>query len=190
MISGEQVSLRKLAISIRTRLDSVPRAEFMLVAVLSALIACLTGLWVAYRIGYFDGQVSCGYPCTGSGHSEISIYAMRLRIAIGLGAATIGICLKRSLGFFLSLLSLTLVELEYIRWYFRSTRWLREVGLVDFSRLPSQTEIPHALGLYGAMRWDILVLGIATALFFWELRVLVGALRSLNAIPGKDSRQV
>jgi hypothetical protein len=185
---GEQVS-RTLAISIRTRLDKVSKAEFILVVALSALVTCFAGLWVAYRIGYFDGHVSCGYPCIGSGHKDVSLDAMRLRIAIGLGAATIGICLKRSVGFFLSLLSLTLVEIEYIRWYFRSSRWLQEAGLVDFSRLHSETAIPHALGLYGAMRWDILVLGIATALFLWELKVLVGALRSLQAIQAKDRRQ-
>ena len=91
---------RTLAISIRTRLDKVPKAEFILVVVLSVLVACMTGLWVAYRVGYFDGQVSCGYPYTGSGHKDISIDAMRLRIAIGLGATTIGIYLRRSLGSF------------------------------------------------------------------------------------------
>jgi len=175
--------------SIRIKLDKVSKAEFISVAILSVLVACMAGAWAVYRVGYFDGQVRCGYPCIGSGHKSIFVDAMRLRIAIALGATAIGMCAKRSSGFFVSLVSLAFSEIQYIYWYIWSIRWLYEAGLEDFSRLPSQTEIPHALGLYGGTSWDILVFGIASVLLLWQLRLVFGAFKLRAGIQERDSRQ-
>lgn len=167
--------------SVRLRLKHVSRKEFVLAAGLSVLLAVMAGVWVAYRIGYFDGQVRCGYPCVGDGHKSIFVDAMRLRIAIGLVVVAIGLCTKRALGFFVAILSLVLIQIQYLYWYLWSIRWLHEVGLKSFSELPSETDIRHALGLYGATQWDILVFGLAGALLLWQVKLLIVAWRLREA---------
>jgi hypothetical protein len=177
---------QSFANSIRIRLHKLSQAEFVSVAVLSSLVAVAAGGWIAYRIGYFDGQVNCGYPSVGSAHREIFVDATRLQIAIAFGATAIGISVKRSFGFFISLFALLFIEIQYAYWYVWSIRWLHDVGLESFWRLPAQTEIPHALSLYGATRWDVLLFGIASALLIWQLKLVVGALQLRRRIEDRQ----
>lgn len=178
-----------LANSIRLRLKKVSRAEFLSVAALSVCVSLMAATWVAYRIGYFDAQVKCGYPCIGSGHRDVFVDAMRMRIAIALAITAVGICARKAFSFFMSLLSLSLLELQYILWYVWSNRWLRETGLDGFSNLPPETDIPHALGLYGGSPLDVFVFGIATALLVWQLRLLLGANQMRREAAKREHKQ-
>jgi hypothetical protein len=168
---------QSFANSIRIRLNRLSRAEFVSVTIASSLVAIAAGAWVAYKIGYFDGEANCGYPCLGSGHRDVFVDSIRLQIAIAFGATAIGITAKRSFSVFLSLVALLFIEIQYAYWYLWSLRWLNEVGLSSFSMLPAQTDIPHAMSLYGATRWDVLLFGIAGALLTWLLKLVVGALQ-------------
>lgn len=152
---------------------------------IAALTCALNALWVAYQIGYSYGQAGCGYPCT-SGHQDFIQLLIQLRITIALIVIVFSLFSRRVAGFLISILALSYIAAEYIWWYFDSLRWLKEIGVGDFSKLPAPHEIQHAGNLYGATWWNLMVLVVAIILLTWEMKVLLRDLmtpRSCSQLP-------
>lgn len=138
----------------------------------ATLTSALNALWVTYQVGYSYGQAGCGYPCT-SGHQDFNQLLIQLRVTIALVLVAFGLFSHKVVGFLISTLALVYVAAEYLWWYFDSLRWLKEVGVEDFSKLPLPHEVQHAGSFYGATWWDLTVLVIAIALFTWEMKTLL-----------------
>jgi hypothetical protein len=156
-------------------LHAISPRGYKLALSVTALTCALNALWVTYQIGFSYGRAGCGYPCT-SGHQDFTQLLIQLRITIALTVVVFGLFSRRPAGFLISALALAYVAAEYLWWYFDSLRWLKEVGVEDFSKLPAPHEIQYAGNLYGATWWDLVVLAVAIILFTWEMKVLLRTL--------------
>lgn len=63
------MSTKTLINSSLRNIDQISIREFRLAVSICIVIATFNALFVAYRVGYLDGRVSCGYPCV-SGHQD------------------------------------------------------------------------------------------------------------------------
>ena len=63
---------------------------------------------------------------------------------------------------------LACVGLVYAWWYFESLAYLERLEIAEF---PSGDR--HIGGLREAQWWDVIVLGVAVALFAWHVKTLV-----------------
>lgn len=92
------MSTKTLINSSLRNIDQISIREFRLAVSICIVIATFNALFVAYRVGYLDGRVSCGYPCV-SGHQDFSRDFMRLKIEIALLTIVIALWFRRVLGF-------------------------------------------------------------------------------------------
>jgi len=166
------MSTKTLIKSALRHIDEIATREFRFAVFVCILITVLNALFVAYGFGYLDGRASSGYPCV-SGHQDLSRDVMHLKIEIALLVIVIALWFRRVLGVFISLFATLFVEIQYALLYLDTQRWLREMGVSDFSELPVPGEFPHFAGLYHATLWDVVLLVIVTALFAWQVRVLI-----------------
>jgi hypothetical protein len=160
-------------------IDEISTREFKLVAVACIIVVALNALVVAYVLGCEQGKVECGYPryFTG-GHRDFFHEFMRVKIEVALLIVAGGLWFRRVLAFFCSLLATLFVEYQYGLWYLDTRRWLREMGVADFSRLPVPEEWPNFAGLYRATFWDLAVFVFTTALLLWQISVIIRLLIS------------
>lgn len=155
------------------QITAISAREFGLVALLFLLIATINALYFAFRIGYFAGYDAGAYGCHVPAHQDYSADIMRLKIEVALVLIVAGLWSRRILGFLISLLATMFVEYQYGLWYLDTQRWLREMQVTDFSQLPVPSEWPNFAGLYRATPWDFALLVFFTALFAWQVRVLI-----------------
>jgi hypothetical protein len=101
---------------------------------------------------------------------------MRLKIGVALLVLAIALWFRRLLWFCISAVAAVFIEVQYGVWYLDTQRWLREIGVKDFSNLPVPSEFPHFTGLYRATPWDFVVFMFTTMLLVWEIRVLVAVI--------------
>jgi hypothetical protein len=153
-------------------LDEISTQEFKIAFFVCIIIAAINALAVAYGIGFFDGQASCGYPCV-SGHQDFSRNLMRLKIEISLLVVVTGLWFRNVFAFFVSLFGTLFIGFQYALLYLDTKRWLREMGVSDFSQLAVPEEFSHFGGLYRATLWDVLLLLLITAVFAWQIRVVI-----------------
>jgi hypothetical protein len=135
-------------------------------------IAAISAVYCAYRIGYLDGRASCGYPCV-PGHQDFSYDIMRLKIGVALLVLAIALWFRKLLWLCISAVAAVFIEVQYGLWYLDTQRWLREMGVKDFSNLPVPSEFPHFIGLYRATPWDLMLLIFTTTFLIWEVRILI-----------------
>ncbi|HBB87925.1 MAG TPA: hypothetical protein DC047_09945 [Blastocatellia bacterium] len=129
-------------------------------------------MFEAYSVGYDAGRGSCGYPCVAS-HQDVSHDVMRFKIEVALLVICLSLWSKKLLGFCISVVAATFIISQYGVWYLDTQRWLREMGVKSFSKLPVPGEWPHFAGFYRATPWDFFLLLFITALLIWQLRVLI-----------------
>lgn len=156
----------KLALA---RLEGISIREFRVGIFVCITIAALNSLVLAFRIGYLEGYAAGSLPM----HRDYSYDFMRMKIDLALLIIAIALPFRRVVGFLVSLLAAISIGIQYILWYLDTQRWLREVQVSDFSQLPVPSEFPNFAGLYLATPWDVIVLVIVTALFAWQVRVLI-----------------
>jgi hypothetical protein len=166
------MSLRTATESALKNVEVISRREFRVAVLVCLTVATLNGLYVAYRIGYFDGRMSSGSPYISS-HQDISHDVMRLRIEFAFLAAGIALWSRRIIGLWVALIATLFIEIQYAVWYLDTRRWLREMQITDFSQLPVPGEWKHFGGLSLATPWDILLFAFATTLFAWQVSVVV-----------------
>jgi hypothetical protein len=153
------------------RIDVISAREFRIAVFICIVIAALNALFLAYRFGYMDGNDANG--CFRAIHRDYFYDFMRLKIEGALLVIGIALWFRRVVGFCISLLATVFVAIKYALWYLETQRWLREMRVSDFSQLPVPSEWQHFAGLYRATPWDVLLLAFTTALFVWQVRVLL-----------------
>lgn len=105
---------------------------------------------------------------------------MRLKIELGLLAIAVGLRSKRVGGFWISVLATLFIEYQYTLWYVDTQRWLREMHVSNFSEMPVPREWPNFAGLYLATPWDFVIFVFTTALFIWQLRVVIALITNMR----------
>jgi hypothetical protein len=149
-----------------------------------ALTAGLSALRLAFNLGYHYELFRCVYPSL----SPDAPFFVQLKWALSFEGEKILlvtlalvfslVCLwtTRVLGFLLSLISLTCLGALYVMWYLATLSNMRLFGARDFSEVPDQKQ--HLLPLLGASWWDIVVLGVAMAVFVWQAAMIKRILKS------------
>jgi hypothetical protein len=112
-----------------------------------------------------------------------SVFMMHIRIAVALLLSMGAFLSRRALGLFLSALALVWVILEYVVWFLWSVRIKANA---DIDAFPSS--VPHALNLYGATIWNVVVFTMVIAALAWTIWCLTKIARS-NPVR-VDSREV
>lgn len=101
-----------------------------------------------------------------------SIIARDMMMTAALIVAGLSLASKRGLGLIVSLIALSWVFWEYVRWYFWTKRMLASLNLTRI-RLEAQDWY-----LYDATTWNLLVLLIVLILLIWEVVMLILILES------------
>jgi hypothetical protein len=97
---------------------------------------------------------------------------MRLKIGVALLLIAIALASKTIMGFCISFLASVLIQIQYALWYLDTQRWLRELGLIDFSQLKDPALVPHFAGIYQALPMDFAIFLFTTAVLIWQVRVI------------------
>ncbi|HEX8137841.1 MAG TPA: hypothetical protein VF544_09650 [Pyrinomonadaceae bacterium] len=166
----------KLNKRIAKALHQLPPRGIKLVIGIALLTASLNALWIAYRVGYTNGQTGCGYPCVPE-HQDFTLQYMQIRIGLALVISAVCLWSRRAIGFFISAIALTWAGKEYVWWYLESLRRLKAMDLNDFSELKTPS-LQHVNNLLGATWWDIAVLIVIILLFIWQIKTLAQILNS------------
>ncbi len=142
--------------------------------VVAALTAALNLLWIAYDLGrlFWSTGTSIAQGGTG-GLVDWSMVRMYLIVETALIIATFSLLSRKIKGVIVSVIALMCVGVEYIWWFIWTRRIIEAAGLTEIPSL-----IPHAGNLYGATGWNLAILVIATALFAWEIKIIIGFLYS------------
>jgi hypothetical protein len=171
---GELMSLRTVTKSALKYIDEISTRELRVVVFVCLTITALNALVFAFRIGYVVGYEASSVPM----HRDYSYDLMRLKIELALLVITVALRFRRVAAFCVSVLATIYIEVQYGLWYLDTKRWLREVRVSDFSQLPIPSESPNFAGLYQATPWDFILLVFATALFVWQVRVVIPLITS------------
>jgi hypothetical protein len=158
--------------------------DFGLAISLSTFIAGTSTLFIAYSLGYVEGQdkfetlyrTTCNtcINITGGGNFFHTLNALHLGITLALIISAVGLWSRKVIGLFLSLIASISIFGIYIWWYLDTLHFLRytvEVPMND----PYYKEVGL---LHGALSWDRVVLIVAIVLFTWELKTLMRTLRN------------
>jgi hypothetical protein len=171
--SGEQISLRLATKAALKYVDVISAREFWVVVVVCIVIAALNALVVSYTIGYGDGQAAGASSFYVPKHRDIFYDLIRLKIELALSIVAIVLRFRRVLGIFISVLATLFIGIQYAFWYLDTKRWLRELGVSDFSQLPVPSEWPNFAGFYQGTPWDIVILVFTGLLLAWQARVII-----------------
>jgi len=168
------------------RIEEISDREFRLVVWVFLVLAALGALYFAFRTGYLAGSDEAVSGRVAPKHHDYSFDLMRLKIGLAMFVIVLGLWIKRVLGFFVSVLATLFIIYQYAGWYVDSKRWLREMGVRDFSQLPVPSEWGNFAGFYQATPWDIVVLACTSLLLVWQVRVIIALVprgRRLNMPP-------
>ncbi len=171
------MSIRALRVSALRSFDEIPAREFGLVVFVCLVMLTLNTLVVAYGIGYLNGErIACG--CHAPLPRDYFYDFMRLKIEIALLVIAAALRFRMVVGLYVSLLATVLIEVQYALWYLDTQRWLREMHVSNFSQMPVPSQWPNFAGLYLATPWDFVIFVFTTALFIWQIRVVIALINS------------
>lgn len=150
----------------------------------AGLMASVNALRVSYMMGYLtcrnsDVFLNCIniYDRHGGSYAE-HLNVQNLEITISLSIFTIGLLLRRHLGFLLSLAALFWIGKIYLWWRLSTLSFLRAAEIPDHSLLQGLKQQRLDFLLRDATWWDITVLTICLILLVWQARVLLSIVRS------------
>jgi len=103
-----------------------------------------------------------------------------LVVTFSLVLSAVGLWSQRLLGFLFSLLTLACLAGVYREWYVATLSIMQMYGAADFSQLQDQQQ--YLLPLEGATWWDIVVLGVALIIFFWQAVMLKRILKPVAIV--------
>lgn len=160
----------------QSQIVEISAREFRAAVLFCVVVATLNALVFVYRIAYIVGNTACRcYPPLAR---DNSYDFMRLKIELALVVIAIALRSRRVVGFCLSVVGTLFIEFQYGLWYLDTQRWLREMHVSNFSQLPKPSEWQHFAGIYQGMPWDLALLVFGTALFAWQVRVLIALITS------------
>ena len=112
---------------------------------------------------------------------DLTDFGLRLRVAVALIVSLVCICRFRPKGFLVSVGALLWVVAEYTLWLIWSLRFKETLGV---GHLPD----PQIAGLYKAIPWDMVVLGLTLMLLAWAIKTLALVLRFSSDHPREQPR--
>ena len=143
--------------------------EFQFAWFFSVTVAALNALVIVFGLGYLYGQQAV--KTYAPGPYDYTYDLMRIEIGIALVIIVVALYSRRLVGLCLSVIATILIEVQYVRWYQDTQRWLSDVHLSDLSQATWTDK--HFAGVYQAAPWDFVLFVCATLLFIWQLRVVI-----------------
>jgi hypothetical protein len=171
------MSAIKLWRNLTNSLHNSASLDYRFALCVAALTALLSALRVSFDLGYNYGV----FKSLEGNHSTCCVYFLGkflIPITIGFAVVVIGLWLRRSTGFFLSMLALLWVGGFYVLWHLGTLSLLPRMEVRDFSQLPNQGQ--HLFVLIDATWWDLAVLAIMVVLFVWHLKTLLMVNRNVQ----------
>lgn len=167
--------LHRLRNKLTNALGGSLAGEFKIGLTIAVVLFVSNLVYSAYTVGFengFSSAVSREYTVSGDNN-----FMTRLRIAtsFGLLVCGVGLAFRSLFGMVASMLGITWLGLIYGWWYYKSLAFLRNLEVTDFSSLP---DISHAVGLWGATWWDLLVFAVSAILFVWQLAILIRVVKA------------
>lgn len=138
--------------------------------IVAILAAASNTLWITGYLGATSQSTERGVLV------DQSMVGMHIMIELALLVAAVGLLLRSVKGLVISIIALSWIGIEYILWFIKTQSIIKGAGL---KQIPSL--IPHAGNLYGATRWNLVVLIIVAFLFAWEVLTLIIILNSSSA---------
>lgn len=166
------MSLPNILRSAVSPIREISTREFQLAVLACITLAAVNAVVVSYRVGYADGHIAGLHQCYGPQQQDVFYDLIRLKIELALALAAISLSFKRVIGLCASLLATLFVLWRFALWYFDTRRWLHELNVDDFSKLPIPSEWPHFAGLIFATPWDFLLLLFTATLLVWQTKIL------------------
>lgn len=154
---------------LKNDLRNVSSLDYNIARYMALLIAVGSALRLSFNIGY-NYSVFKNLEGNHVGCCVNFLESYLIPITAGLILTAIGLGVKKPAGFFLSLLTLTLVGGFYILWYLGTLSIMREYQARDFSQLARQQQ--YLLPLYEASWWDLIVIAVTVTLFLWHIKTL------------------
>lgn len=108
-----------------------------------------------------------------------------LTITFALVLSAVGLWFQRLLGFLVSLLALAWFLEIYVEWYLATRSLMQMYGAKTFSEMQDQQQ--YLAPLNGATWWDIVVFGVALAVFIWQVVMLRRVLKPIATISDHHS---
>ena len=168
----------KLFHILTNNLRNVSSWDYTTAYYMALLIAVGSVLRLSFNLGYNYGV----FKSLEGNHLDCCVNFLEsflVPITAGFIVTAIGLGIKKAAGFFLSLLTLTLVGGFYILWYLGTLSIMREYKAQDFFKLGRQGQ--HLLPLYEATWWDLVVLAVTIILFVWHIKTLLTISRNTRS---------
>lgn len=169
----------KTASDMRLRLTT----DYIVVIVVTVFIALIHALWVAHYMAFVNGWNEWDVALDGRlgtrFHGLLTYARLHISMATLLVVSCVGLWSRKALGFCISMLALLLILVGYVWWYFDSLAVLRAYHARSFLDY-SVSYIQHIGWMYKATWWNVVMLTVPAALFFWHVQTLPNALALLK----------
>ncbi|MDT4967432.1 MAG: hypothetical protein QOJ64_2169 [Acidobacteriota bacterium] len=172
----------KLFRNLTEGLRNLPSWDYTVALIVVTLAATASALRVSFNIGYSVALYSPDYlACIKVSRGEWSLGLLEtylVAISIGFFISAIGLWSRSATGFFLSLLALIWIWMNYISWHLATLSIMHANGLKDFSYMSPQKQ--HLLVLNNANWWDLVALAVTIILFVWQFKTLISIIKYPN----------